>query len=61
VAAVNLACQVAGASSTSAIFVPHAAAKVEPLKAKGRMIVDFKTPDEGQAALEVVLAVNRRD
>lgn len=32
-------------------------AKLEPLKRSGRLIVNFKTPAEGQAALAAVLAV----
>lgn len=40
------------------IIAKRTVAKLEPLKTKGRIIVDFKTPAEGQAALAAVLAIS---
>jgi Right handed beta helix region len=40
------------------VFSRYTVAKIEPLKTKGRVIVDFKTPVEGQAALAAVLGLS---
>ncbi len=40
------------------IIAKRTVAKVEPLKTKGRIIIDFRTPAEGQAALAAVLAIS---
>lgn len=39
------------------VFGAFTVAKIEPLKTKGRVIVDFKTPAEGAAALAAVQAL----
>lgn len=39
------------------ILAQRVDAKLEPLKTKGRLIVNFKTPAQGEAALAAVLAV----
>lgn len=56
VTAIDADCGGGKLDELSAIFAEHTVAKVEPLKTKGRVIVDFKTPAEGQAALSAVLA-----
>lgn len=39
------------------IIAARTGAKLEPLKTKGRLIIDFKTPAQGQAALAAVSAI----